>query len=88
MFGCSAPEALNIVVFDILFLVLPLSARSLIKSAFPGNREAELFGVFSPFIFYAFPWGLLIFGPLQTYLVGLSFVLAVSVRILKERLFT
>ena len=77
MFGCSAPEALNIVVFDILFLVLPLSARSLIKSAFPGNREAELFGVFSPFVFYAFPWGLLIFGPLQTYLVGLSFVLAV-----------
>lgn len=77
MFGCSAPEALNIVVFDILFLVLPLSARSLIKSAFPGNREAELFGVFSPFVFYAFPWGLLIFGPLQTYLVGLSFVPAV-----------
>lgn len=77
MFGCSAPEALNIVVFDILFLVLPLSTRSLIKSAFPGNREAELFGVFSPFVFYAFPWGLLIFGPLQTYLVGLSFVLAV-----------
>lgn len=77
MFGCGAPEALNIVVFDILFLVLPLSARSLIKSAFPGNREAELFGVFSPFVFYAFPWGLLIFGPLQTYLMGLSFVPAV-----------
>lgn len=77
LFGCSAPEALNIVVFDILFLVLPLSVRSLIKSAFPGNREAELFGVFSPFVFYAFPWGLLIFGPLQTYLMGLSFVPAV-----------
>lgn len=77
MFGCSALEALNVVVFDILFLVLPLSVRSLIKSAFPGNREAELFGVFSPFVFYAFPWGLLIFGPLQTYLVGLCFVPAV-----------
>lgn len=74
MFGCSAPEALNIVVFDILFLVLPLSVRSLIKSAFPGNREAELFGVFSPFVFYAFPWGLLIFGPLQTFILGLSLV--------------
>lgn len=77
MFGCGAPEALNIVVFDILFLTLPLSVRSLIKSAFPGNREAELFGVFSPFVFYAFPWGLLLFGPLQTYLMGLSLVPAV-----------
>lgn len=77
MFGCSALEALNVVVSDILFLVLPLSVRSLIKSTFPGNREAELFGVFSPFVFYAFPWGLLIFGPLQTYLMGLCFVPAV-----------
>ena len=58
-------------------MTLPLSVRSLIKSAFPESREAELFGVFSPFVFYAFPWGLLIFGPLQTYLMGLSFVPAV-----------
>lgn len=77
MFGCGASEALNILVFDLLFMTLPLSVRSLIKSAFPESREAELFGVFSPFVFYAFPWGLLIFGPLQTYLMGLSFVPAV-----------
>ena len=77
MFGCGAPEALNILVFDLLFMVLPLSVRSLIKSACPGNKNAELFGVFSPFVFYAFPWGLLIFGPLQTYLMGLSLVPAV-----------
>lgn len=77
MFGCGATEALNILVFDLLFMVLPLSVRSLIKSAFPGNKSAELFGVFSPFVFYAFPWSLLIFGPLQTYLMGLSLVSAV-----------
>ena len=77
MFGCGASEALNILVFDLLFMTLPLSVRSLIRSAFPESREAELFGVFSPFVFYAFPWGLLIFGPLQTYLMGLSFVPAV-----------
>ena len=77
MSGCGTPEALNIMTFDILFLMLPLSVRSLVKVSFSANKAAEWFGAFSPFVFYAFPWGLLIFGPLQTNLMGLSLVPAV-----------
>lgn len=85
MSGCGAAEALNIVTFDILFLLLPLSVRALIKAAFPDNRETEMLGAISPFVFYAFPWNLLSWGPLVTNLLGFSLVpaaLAALIRLL------
>lgn len=72
--GCGVAESLNIVIFVALVAVLPLSIRVFIKAVFPENRAVELFGSIAPYCFFAFPWGMLIWGPLQTNLVAFIFI--------------
>lgn len=72
--GASPALAGNAVNFVILAFVLPLGALSLLRTLFVGSRETILLGALCPLAFTAFPWALLIFGPLYPNLLAFSLI--------------
>ncbi len=64
LFGVSAALAENVVLFVFMAFVLPSGSYLMHVALFKDNRGAVLFGAFSTMMFAAFPFGLLLYGPL------------------------
>lgn len=64
LFGVSAALAENVVLFVFMAFVLPSGSYLMHVALFKDNRKAVLFGAFSTMMFAAFPFGLLLYGPL------------------------
>ena len=73
-FNVSAAQASNICLYTFIGIVFPLSCCAYMESLFPNDRKTEVLGALVTLAFGAFPWGMLIWGPLYPNLVSLSLV--------------
>lgn len=64
LFGASVTLAENVTLFVFMAFVFPCGSYLLHVALFNNNREAVLFGAFSTMLFAAFPFALLLYGPL------------------------
>lgn len=83
--GFSAPMAANAVSFSFAFIVFPLAMAVLMCALFPDSPYAAFAGSALSAAFVAFPWDLLVFGPIYPNLAALSVVpsvIAFFIRIL------
>ncbi|MGE9990476.1 DUF6541 family protein [Paratractidigestivibacter faecalis] len=72
--GVSAAQASNICLYAFIGIVFPLSCCAYMESMYPDDRKTRMFGALVTLAFGAFPWGMLIWGPLYPNLVSLSLV--------------
>lgn len=76
-FSCSVPIVINAVNFVFASVVFPLCCYVLLETLFPRDNAVLLFGAVACVAFGAFPWNILVFGPLYPNLA--SFALAPAV---------
>lgn len=74
MTSCSSAEAINVLLFAIIAIVFPLSFRGFLLAVFPDKPRVQLFGSIASMSFGAFPWGLLVFGPLYPNIFSFAFI--------------
>lgn len=70
--GVSASAANNAMNFATTALVLPISFHCFMRTVFADRPSVVPFGAFSCVAFTAFPWAMLIFGPLYPNMLGFS----------------
>ncbi len=72
--GGSIPLAINAVNCSFAFVALPLGVCALLFQVFGPDVRKLLLGALSVIVFEAFPWGLLVFGPVYPNLASFSLV--------------
>lgn len=72
------PMAANVVNSLLISLVLASGMFALIRTLFPVSKSIQWFGALCSFAFVAFPWKLLVFGPLYPYMASLCLVPATA----------
>ena len=70
--GVSASAANNAMNFATTAFVLPISSHCFMRTAFADRPSVVPFGAFVCTAFTAFPWAMLIFGPLYPNMLGFS----------------
>lgn len=80
--GMRVPMAVNTSLIVTLGVVWPLSLCAFMAFAFEGDRRTLLFGALTSIAFVAFPWILLLFGPLYPNLAGFTLTPATGVIIM------
>ena len=68
--GVKMAVAINAVNYVLIAFVFPLSMSLFLRVVFFRNRRLANVAVFVPLLFAAFPWSLLVFGPLYPNLSG------------------
>lgn len=68
----TAAQASNICLYAFIGIVFPLSCCAYMESLYPEDHKTRMFGALITLAFGAFPWGMLIWGPLYPNLVSLS----------------
>ena len=74
----TIPLAQNVVIFVFMAIVFPLGSCYFIGKVFDGDRTSIIIGAFAIYMFAAFPFGLLLYGPLYPNLVSMCCVPAVA----------
>lgn len=70
--GISASAANNAMNFATTAFVLPISFHCFMRTAFADRPSVVPFGAFVCTVFTAFPWAMLVFGPLYPNMLGFS----------------